>query len=193
MARPAHVGITSGLAAWDGEVDDNFDLIFTTPVPIAQYANFAALPTASDYEDCLAILADTDLVVVSDGTSWNYIGTRSALVAALTGSPGGSATDTLAMSTVTARTYGGGGTPGNHATVPAPADTPASADALRDDLETNVLPVIRNSIATLATQMLEVTDAGGFQLDVRDNLQALTTKVNEILTALKAVGLMSTT
>lgn len=33
--------------------------------------------------------------------------------------------------------------------IPAPTDAPATADALRDDLETNVLPAIRNNFADL--------------------------------------------
>lgn len=35
--------------------------------------------------------------------------------------------------------------------IPDPADTPADADALREDIVTNVLPAIRNNFADLAT------------------------------------------
>jgi len=235
MARPTPATISSGLAAWDGDVDDNFGLIFTTPVPIAIYANFGALPAAASYDNCIAIITDEDVMCISDGTNWQrfspgspptyanfaalpaaagrtdqiaviedlsllcisdganwkIIGTQAADIVALTGAPGGAASDTLALSLVTARTYGGSGTPGNHAAIPDPADTPVSADALRDDLVANVLPVIRDSIATLATQLLEITDAGGLQLDARDNLQALMTKLNLVRTNLRATGLMA--
>lgn len=234
MARPSHVGISSGLEGWDGEIDDNFDLVFSTPIPIAIYDDFASLPAAASYEDCLAVIVDEDVLcisdgsnwkrigvappsyanfaglpaaashtdeiaviqdldvlVVSDGSNWKIIGTQAADIVALTGDPGGAATDTLAMSTVTARTYGGSGTPGNHAAIPDPADTPVSADALRDDLVANVLPVIRDSIATLAAQMIEITTSGGLQEDVRDNLRALMVKVNTIRTNLRATDLMA--
>lgn len=48
--------------------------------------------------------------------------------------------------------------------IPDPADTPATSDALRDDIVANVLPALRNDIADLAA------------------------KVNVILTALRADG-----
>ena len=45
------------------------------------------------------------------------------------------------------------GTPGNTlAALPNPADTPATADALRDDLVTNCWPVLRNWAASFATK-----------------------------------------
>jgi len=42
------------------------------------------------------------------------------------------------------------------AAIPSPADTPASADALRDDLVANALPSIRNAITSLAVSNEEV-------------------------------------
>ncbi len=235
MARPVHVPISSGLAAWDGEVDDNFDLVFVTPLPLGEYADFASLPLASDFEDCIAVIVDEDvlcisdgtnwqrlgagappqyanvgalpaasgatgqiaviqdkdILVISDGTNWKLIGTQAADVVAFTGSPGGSATDTLALSLVTARTAPSAGTAGNHVNVPDPAAAPATATILRDDLVNNVLPVIRDSLKTIAEQLNEITDAGGLQLDARDNLQALTTKINLIRTNLRATDLMA--
>lgn len=235
MARPDHVPISSGLAGWDGEVDDNFDLIFVTPVPLADYASFASLPLVSDYDDCIAvitdehllvisdgtnwqrlgagappvyanigalpsassvtnqiaIIADKDIIVISDGTVWKLVGTQAQDVVALTGSPGGTATDTLPVSLVTARTAPSVGTAGNHANIPVLGVAPATATILRDDLENNVLPVIRDSVLTLANQLLEITDAGGFQLDTRDNLEALQRKVNVIRGNLRATDLMA--
>lgn len=46
----------------------------------------------------------------------------------------------------------GGTVSGTLAAIPNPADTPASADALRDDLVANVLPTIRNAFSTLNSQ-----------------------------------------
>jgi hypothetical protein len=37
--------------------------------------------------------------------------------------------------------------------IPDPADTPASADALRDDITNNVLPAIRNDLADIAAKV----------------------------------------
>ena len=51
--------------------------------------------------------------------------------------------------------------------VPVPADTPADADALRDDIATNVIPAINNNLA---------------------DVQA---KVNGILAALRGVGVVA--
>lgn len=42
------------------------------------------------------------------------------------------------------------------AAIPDPADTPASADALRDDLVANTLPAIRDALATLAATLNRV-------------------------------------
>ena len=51
--------------------------------------------------------------------------------------------------------------------VPVPADTPADADALRDDIATNVIPAINNNLA---------------------DVQA---KVNGILAVLRGVGIVA--
>lgn len=52
-----------------------------------------------------------------------------------------------------------GGTVSNTlAAIPNPADTPASADALRDDLVTNVLPKIRDALSSLAAKDKEWLD-----------------------------------
>ena len=48
-------------------------------------------------------------------------------------------------------TDGTGGTVGNVPAIPDPADAPASADALRDDLVANTLPKIRDGIASTLT------------------------------------------
>ena len=37
--------------------------------------------------------------------------------------------------------------------IPDPADTPASVDALRDDIVANTLPALRNDLADLADQV----------------------------------------
>ena len=72
MARPTPSSITAALTNWDVEVQGNFDLIFQTPAPLAKYASSGALPTASSYADCVA-LVEGDGVYYSDGTSWTKL------------------------------------------------------------------------------------------------------------------------
>lgn len=76
-------------------------------------------------------------------------GTQAAAIASLTDSTTGTANDTLqALTDLT--------------------DTPATADALRDDIVTNLLPVLRNNYADLGA------------------------KVNAILAALRGAGIIDT-
>lgn len=72
-----------------------------------------------------------------------------------------------AAATITALTDNSAGTANNTIEAMAnPTDSPATADALRDDLVANLLPAVRNNFADLAA------------------------KVNEIRTVLRASGLM---
>ena len=48
---------------------------------------------------------------------------------------------------------------GTVAAIPDPADTPADADALRDDLVANALPAIRNAIASIIAEQNEIKAA----------------------------------
>lgn len=71
------------------------------------------------------------------------------------------ANKTHAARTAAALTDNVAGTVGTTlAAIPDPADTPASADALRDDLVSNVLPKIRDALSSIADQTnKERTDA----------------------------------
>ena len=68
--------INQGLENWDADIATNFadlkTLIFDNPIPLASYASAGALPTAGDYEDCLAIADDGSglHLYLSDGSSW---------------------------------------------------------------------------------------------------------------------------
>jgi hypothetical protein len=88
-----------------------------------------------------------------DGTTVGLYGTapvaQAAAIADLTDSTGGVANDTIAA-------------------IPDPANTPADADTLRDDLVANALPAIRNAVADLAA------------------------KVNAILAAIRGIGIIDT-
>lgn len=72
MSRPTASTISSGLEAWDVAIGDNFDLIFTTPVPLASYT-FSALPAAASYAQCLAVTSDNNRLAYSDGTNWHNV------------------------------------------------------------------------------------------------------------------------
>jgi len=82
---------------------------------------------------------------IKSGAAIKANGTQASAINTLTGGTGGAASDALQV-------------------IPDPADSPATADALRDDLVANVLPTIRNDIADV------------------------TAKVNAMLAALRGVG-----
>lgn len=68
MARPTRRIIASGIAAWDADVDENFDKITGAPFPMAQYTLAGDLPTASSYDDCLALVGN--ILYISNGATW---------------------------------------------------------------------------------------------------------------------------
>ena len=138
MSKPTRTTIASSGQAWDAAVDDNFALIFESPIPIKEYANSGSLPPAGNFDRCFAVVNDGVagwVLMLSDGSAWKIIGRQAAANANLTDSSGGSS---------------GGNT---IAAIPNPADSPASADALRDDLVTNTIPALKNAIATLAAKL----------------------------------------
>jgi hypothetical protein len=84
MARPERNNIDSGIAAWDGDVDRNFDIILNSPFPIVAVADLATLTStfaASSYDDCLALTEDDSRLYISNGTTWELYDRQSALVA----------------------------------------------------------------------------------------------------------------
>lgn len=62
--------IVSGQQGWDAFLRDILDAIVTNPFPPAEYANFAALPTATSYDRCLAVTTDTNSLYMSVGGLW---------------------------------------------------------------------------------------------------------------------------
>lgn len=84
-----------------------------------------------------------------DGGTITNAGTQATAIASLTDSTTGTANNTLAP-------------------MPTLTDSPASADALRDDINTNMVPVINSNFADLGA------------------------KVNAILVALRGVGIIAT-
>lgn len=88
MARPTRNVIASGEAAWDGEADSNFALFTEGPFPILLAANTGALPAASSYDACLALVGTTSAarLYISNGTSWNLYDAKAAHLANSTAS-----------------------------------------------------------------------------------------------------------
>lgn len=108
----------------------------------------------------------------------------------LTDGTGGTPNDTLtALGGITALTDNSAGTANNTVqALPDPADTPASADALRDDLVANLIPALRNNTADCAAKINTlIADMN----DARDNDADLAAKVNAILAALRTAGIVT--
>lgn len=68
MTRPTRRTIASGIAAWDADVDANFDQITGAPFPMFQVSLVGSLPAASSYDDCLALV--DDVMYISNGSTW---------------------------------------------------------------------------------------------------------------------------
>lgn len=63
----------SGIESWDALLRDFLSKIASTPFPVAQFANAAALPSASTYDRCLAATIDTNKLWFSNGTIWKEV------------------------------------------------------------------------------------------------------------------------
>ena len=77
MARPSKTDITSGLQNWDGHVNDNFDVILSGPMPMAEHSgdesDLASTYPAASYDRCMIWVnhtVDGWKLYVSDGSSW---------------------------------------------------------------------------------------------------------------------------
>lgn len=71
MPRPSPnpASLVNGQEGWDAHLRDLITAIVSNPIPLARYANFASLPDATAYEDCLAVTVDHKLWM-SNGTTW---------------------------------------------------------------------------------------------------------------------------
>lgn len=76
MARPTLEEIDHGQASADATVNDNFAILVDGPIPIYQAADVATLlaVNAANYENCLAVTADTDELWQSNGSAWVHYG-----------------------------------------------------------------------------------------------------------------------
>lgn len=85
MARPAPANVSSGTQGWDVDIDDNFDILTVSPIPIPQDAAIttlaaleAAYPAAS-YDRCMIWINLTTYgytLCWSNGTAWITYGTE---------------------------------------------------------------------------------------------------------------------
>lgn len=155
MAKPTFQGIASGMEGWDVEVSNNFSILQDGPVPIFESAGDETT-LATDhppglYDRCMIFVNHSTkgwLLYFSNGSTWIVIGKAASSITKFTISTGGSPGDTLAA-------------------IPNPTDSPASADALRDDITTNIIPILKDSINSLGK------------------------KINDLIDGLKATGQMS--
>jgi hypothetical protein len=72
MARPTRRIIGSGVAAWDADTDENFDIVTGAPLPFALYALVGDLPVASSYDECFALVGPVGSAILykSNGSTW---------------------------------------------------------------------------------------------------------------------------
>jgi len=82
MVRPTRRTISSGTAAWDADSDANFDIITGQPFPMYWVATTGELPTASSYDDCLALVGTSGSarLYISNGSTWELYDNVSAHV-----------------------------------------------------------------------------------------------------------------
>lgn len=86
------------------------------------------------------VLKSGGSIKIESGASITNAGTQASAIAALTDNSAGTANDTIQA-------------------MADPTDTPATADALRDDLVAVLLPAIRNNIADLTAKVNAITAA----------------------------------
>ncbi|MCP4897892.1 MAG: hypothetical protein GY906_13045 [bacterium] len=186
MTRPLPVGISSALEAWDAEVQKDFDLVFTAPVPLYEHDDTLADLTTNfppgNYDRCVCLVNDTTagwVLVMSDGTNWIILGKSAVDPSDLGGTSGGTGTVVVTVTKPTAL---------GAISVTDPADSPATADALRDDLVTNAIAEIRTHLTDHKTALDTIE---GTSIDeMRDSIEGIQAKINGILAAMRTAGMM---
>lgn len=107
MTRPTYTptAIASAIEAWDAVVTDNFnhtaDTLINNPVPLAKYANVAALPAFGSFDQCLCVVNEATagwVIALSNGAAWEIIPKRCATQAnSVAGTLGALVTDFNAL------------------------------------------------------------------------------------------------
>jgi len=92
MTRPEHVAINSGDQGWDGDMDDNFDVVFDAPFPPHEHTgdetDLASTFAAASHDRCLVWVDHTTygwVLYYSDGTNWRLYGFDKRAVTNVTG------------------------------------------------------------------------------------------------------------
>lgn len=76
MTRPTPIVLPSGIASWDSLINKNFEMLNTEPFPLYTVASFGALPDATLYENCVALVVESATkryMVSSDGVVWKIL------------------------------------------------------------------------------------------------------------------------
>ena len=76
MARPAKVEVSSASPGWDSSLSANLETIFDGPLPVYRGGSKSTIETnfpADQYEDCIAIDQSTSRILISDGSTWEYL------------------------------------------------------------------------------------------------------------------------
>lgn len=74
MTRPTYDDLVSTQQAWDTLLNAWKAGLFTNPYAVPQVADVGSLPTASDYDRCVAAVTDQNMLYMSDGTNWQPLG-----------------------------------------------------------------------------------------------------------------------
>jgi hypothetical protein len=71
VARPdlTDYYVEAAIAGWDTLINDLIDVL-AGPSAIGRYADFASLPTAGDYDGCMAVTISPPSAWFSNGTAW---------------------------------------------------------------------------------------------------------------------------
>lgn len=111
MSRPTLGDVAAGLESWDSLVRDNFTALTTGgALPVKEYASFAALPAAGNFDRCIAALTDEKILVISDGAAWQRVPALGSGVKMLTGTGSPETVITAPVGSIWLRTNGGAGT-----------------------------------------------------------------------------------
>lgn len=84
MPKPNTALISQGTESWDAVLNDNFKVLGRTgdPVPVPEFANEGALPTAATFTRCVAAVNNAQgwTLYLSNGAAWVPMARRSQAV-----------------------------------------------------------------------------------------------------------------
>lgn len=84
MPKPNTVPVSQGTESWDTIINDNFKVLGRTgdPVPVPEFASEGALPAASAFTRCIAIVNNAQgwTIYLSNGSSWVPMARRALAV-----------------------------------------------------------------------------------------------------------------